>query len=94
MKTIVAIAVALSLLSVSAVAQTADERRACMGDAFRVCSDAIPDRDRVAACMIKNKSQLGAPCRAVIARYRTETIKAAQDARHTIKAEAAHAEAN
>ena len=94
MKTIVSIAVALSLLSVSAVAQTAEQRQACTGDAFRVCGDAIPDRERVTACMIKNRSQLGAACRAVMARYRPDGNTATQSARRTIKAEQARADAN
>jgi hypothetical protein len=43
-------------------AYTAEEQQACQGDAFRLCSDAIPDVDRVTACMVKKKSQLSPAC--------------------------------
>ena len=45
-------------------AYTADEQQACSGDAFRLCSAAIPDVDRVTVCMTRNKAQLSPGCRA------------------------------
>src|SRR6267154_809762 len=45
-------------------AYTPEEQQACSGDAFRLCSDEIPDVDRVTVCMIRNKSQLTPGCRA------------------------------
>jgi hypothetical protein len=69
MKPFVPIAVVLVMLTAGAVAETAEERQACIGDAFRICGSAIPDRDRVTACMVENKKQLGPACRAVMARY-------------------------
>ena len=44
-------ALLLALLPVAATAETQEEQQACMNDAFSVCGDAIPDRDRVAACL-------------------------------------------
>jgi hypothetical protein len=41
---------------------SAEEQQACQGDAFRLCGPEIPDVDRVAACMIKRKSQLSPGC--------------------------------
>lgn len=64
-----ALALSAGMLSTAAVAQTADEQRACMNDAFRVCSATIPDRARTTACMIQNKSQLSSACQAVMAKY-------------------------
>jgi hypothetical protein len=43
-----------------------------MGDVMRLCASAIPDRGRVIACMLQNRSQLGAECRAVVARHTTK----------------------
>src|ERR1700681_821281 len=62
------IAVALGAAGM-ATAQTSDEQAACKDDAFRVCSDAIPDRDRVAKCLIVNKDAISQACRTVMARF-------------------------
>ena len=59
-----ATALSWSLLTAVAQAYTPEQQQACTGDAFRVCGDAIPDVDRVTACMIRNKSQLSPGCRA------------------------------
>lgn len=94
MKTFALVAVTLGLLSIPAVAETQEEQQACMNDAFRVCGSAIPDRDRVTACMVKNRSQLGAPCRAVMTRYSKPGVtNATQSARRTTRAENTRAEA-
>jgi len=45
-----------------AAAETA--REACTHDAFRLCSDAIPDVERTKACLAKNRSSLSPLCRA------------------------------
>ena len=45
-----------------AAAETA--REACTHDAFRLCSDAIPDVARTKACLAKNRSGLSPLCRA------------------------------
>lgn len=96
MKSFVPVGIVLSLLSATAVAETPEERQACIGDAFRLCWADIPDRDRVTACMVENKSRLGPACRAVMARYsRPEVTKgAAHSPRRIIKSEDAHAESN
>jgi hypothetical protein len=95
MKSLVPIVLTLGLLSSAAVAETSDERQACMNDAFRVCANFIPDRDRVTACMVQNKSRLGATCRAVMARYsQPEPAKAIYSARRTIRGKNARADAN
>ena len=99
MKSLVPIVVALGLLSSAAVAETAEERQACMSDAFRVCASFIPDRDRVTACMVQNKNRLGATCRAVMARYSKPEparpiSRAIYSARRTIRGENARADAN
>jgi len=59
----------LSLAPVAATAQSQDEQQACMNDAFGVCGHAIPDRDRVAACLAQNISRISSGCRTVMLRY-------------------------
>jgi hypothetical protein len=59
-----------------AVAQTA--RDACTHDAFRLCSDAIPDVARTKACLARHRSSLSPLCRAAFSgrsggrRYRAQ----------------------
>jgi hypothetical protein len=54
-------------------AEAQDEQNACMGDAFSVCGHAIPDRDRVAACLARNINRISMPCRTVMLRYSKPT---------------------
>ena len=58
-----ATALCCSLLPTAGQAYTAEEQQACTGDAFRLCSSAIPDVDRVTACMIARKAELSPGCR-------------------------------
>ena len=63
----VAAAVAISLTSFAAHAAeaTAEQRRACTPDAFRLCSSHIPNVEAITACMRANKSKLSAECKLV-----------------------------
>ena len=58
-----------ALVPAAASAETQDEQNACMGDAFNVCGHAIPDRDRVAACLAQNINRISVACRTVMQRY-------------------------
>jgi hypothetical protein len=58
-----------TLVPAAASAETQDEQNACMGDAFNVCGHAIPDRDRVAACLAQNMNRISVACRTVMQRY-------------------------
>src|SRR3978361_1031785 len=60
---ILGIALSASLLSGAAYAYTPEEQQACSPDAFRLCGDAIPDVDRVTACMIRKRAELRPGCR-------------------------------
>jgi hypothetical protein len=46
---------------------TMDEQMACTPDVWRLCSAAIPDVDRIVACLRSNVPQLSPSCRAVFA---------------------------
>jgi hypothetical protein len=66
------VAFALACLAMTpswATAETQEERQACMNDAFAVCGHAIPDRDRVAACLAQNLNRISIPCRTVMLRH-------------------------
>ena len=55
----------LCLSFVSASAQgTAQQRSACMGDAFRFCSAYIPNVSSIEACLRQNVNSLDPACRA------------------------------
>jgi hypothetical protein len=58
-------AVTLCLSFVGASAQvTAQQRSACMGDAFRFCSAYIPNVSSIEACLRQNVNSLDPACRA------------------------------
>jgi hypothetical protein len=64
-KLFVATAMTFAMMT-AANAYTQEQEAMCTSDAFRVCSSEIPDVQRVTACMMRNKSQLSAGCRAVM----------------------------
>ena len=49
-----------------------------MIDAFNVCGHAIPDRERVAACLAPNIKRISGACRTVMQRYRRPASTARQ----------------
>jgi hypothetical protein len=49
-------------------AETPEEQNACFSDASRLCPEAIPDRERVFACLVRNKTKLSRLCRSAIER--------------------------
>jgi hypothetical protein len=72
MKIQIGIALAfLTLAPAAATAQTQEEQQACTDDAFSVCGQDIPDRDKVAACLARNIDRISQACRAVMLSYQT-----------------------
>jgi hypothetical protein len=49
---------------------TPAERAACQQDAFRLCTHAIPDRERVRSCLRQNMRRISALCRSALQRSR------------------------
>ncbi len=45
---------------------SANEERACKGDAHRFCKDALPDEFRVASCLQEHREKISHACRAVL----------------------------
>ena len=58
--------VIVALVSMSGMARAESQRdrqeRACQADAYKFCKDAIPDEDKIAACMGQHRSQLSVNC--------------------------------
>ncbi|HEX7919706.1 MAG TPA: hypothetical protein VF583_02060, partial [Bradyrhizobium sp.] len=44
---------------------TWEQQMACTPDVMRLCSDQIPDTNRIVACLRQNTALLGSSCRAV-----------------------------
>ena len=64
-----AVVVALLASSSAGFAQgTPEQRAACTGDAFRLCSSEIPNVGRVTSCMKQNFSKLSDGCKAAFAK--------------------------
>jgi hypothetical protein len=49
--------------------ESQEDKGACMADAFAVCGQFIPDRERVASCLIANSSAVSPACREAIKRF-------------------------
>jgi hypothetical protein len=47
-----------------------DSRYACMGDAMTVCGRYIPDRERVAHCLMSNRARVSVACRSALTHWR------------------------
>lgn len=57
-----------------ALAQTDEERQACVNDALQLCQDAIPDRERVFGCLMSHKDVLSPACHEVMARSEAKEL--------------------
>lgn len=55
------------LSAASVLAESQEDRQACIGDAFKYCAAAIPDRNGVFICLIDHRNVLSAGCRIAIA---------------------------
>ena len=76
--------VCLLFLPIVAMAQeqeTADERQACEPDVNRLCSQFIPDRDKIILCLNQKVRELNPSCRSVILFYAQQQICAGDSAR-------------
>jgi hypothetical protein len=60
----------LMLASVGAKADAQQDQSACMMDAQVYCGQFIPDRERVAHCLMANRSKITPACREAIKRFR------------------------
>jgi hypothetical protein len=54
----------VSGLAAASAQGTAEERSACISDAFQFCMPDIPNVSKIEACLIKSKDKLQPACRA------------------------------
>jgi hypothetical protein len=69
---------------IAAIAQeqgTADERQSCEPDVNRLCSQFIPDRDKIILCLNQKVRELNPSCRGVILFYAQQQICAGDSTR-------------
>ena len=59
----------VALLPAAARSDEQQDQQACMTDAMTVCGRFIPDRERVATCLLSNRSQISAACRMALAHF-------------------------
>ena len=81
-----AVAISLTSFAAHAIEATAEQRRACTPDAFRLCSAHIPNVDAIITCMATNRSKLSPDCRAAFdkaAPAQTQTKVATRDEKKT-----------
>src|SRR6516165_1670225 len=70
----ISVVFATAMVCSSVAAETANGQQACIGDAFRVCSAAIPNRHEVYLCLLANRHQLSTGCRAAFGDEPSHTL--------------------
>jgi len=63
------LALCVALAPLTAIAGEQEDQGACMNDALTVCSQFIPDRERVASCLISNPSRISEACRTALTHF-------------------------
>jgi hypothetical protein len=63
-------AFALASQFVAAPSYAQDDHYACMNDAMTVCGQFIPDRERVARCLMANRNRVSPACRVALKRFK------------------------
>lgn len=59
----------------TALAQSEQDRTDCTPDVMRLCQHAIPDVERVVACLVRSKLQLSPACARAFNRARAASLK-------------------
>jgi hypothetical protein len=63
----------LALAPAALRADPQQDQQACMNDAMTVCGQFIPDRERVASCLIANRTRISVACRQALKRFNPRT---------------------
>jgi hypothetical protein len=78
-------ALAGSIFAVPALAQEPFDQNAaqaaCGGDVMGLCQQAMPDHNRIAACLRQNFRQVSQPCQQFMANYGKSASKSAHNRR-------------
>ena len=67
---------------VVAAAGEQEDQQACTNDALTICSQFIPDRERVASCLISNRSRVSQACRIALIHFKQRPAPAKLTAIH------------
>ncbi len=51
-------------------ARAQDDHYACISDAMTICGQFIPDRERVARCLMANRNRVSPGCRAALKHFK------------------------
>jgi hypothetical protein len=62
-------ALCIALAPLTATAGEEEDRGACINDALTICSEFIPDRERVAGCLISNRDRISEACRTALTHF-------------------------
>lgn len=76
MRIFAALALAFIVIASSSNAAPAQDSGGCMQDALSICSQFIPDRERVAHCLYSNRTRVSRTCRASLAHFNPSTASA------------------
>jgi hypothetical protein len=49
--------------------QDQQNQDACMNDAMTICGQFVPDREKVAACLLSNKHRISVACRTMLSHW-------------------------
>jgi hypothetical protein len=60
---------ALTFVPSASYADNRQDESACVNDAMNICSQFIPDRARVAGCLMSNRNRISPSCRAQLAHW-------------------------
>jgi hypothetical protein len=61
---------ALAAAPVSVMADEMQDQQACMQDAQTICGQFIPDRERVAHCLMTNRRKISPACRTALRHFK------------------------
>lgn len=64
-----------ALVSSRVIAEESGQQ-ACMQDAMSVCAAFIPDRERVASCLVSNRARISPACRSALTHFDPRTASA------------------
>ena len=68
--------IGFALSAGAARADAQQDQQACMNDAMTICGQYIPDRERVAACLMANRGHVSPPCRVALRHFNPRTAAA------------------
>ncbi len=75
-RTMIALASLTAAIASGPVFAEKSGRQACMQDAMSVCAAYIPDRERVATCLMSNRARISPACRSALEHFHPHTASA------------------